>query len=67
MNDPRLESNPPADLIANQLLDLVLGYRPSGAAEYLVDAANKVDQPNSAKGITTMLTLITSMPEYQLC
>jgi len=66
MNDPRLDNNPPANLIANQLLDLVLGYRPSGASEYLVDAANKVDTPNSAKGITTMLLLITSMPEYQL-
>jgi len=67
MNDPRHEDNPPATLIANELLDLALGYRPRGAAEYLVDAANKVDKPNSAKGITTMLLLITSMPEYQLC
>ncbi len=67
MNDPRLGSNPPAELIANELLDLTLGYRPEGAAAQLVDAANKVDKPNSAKGITTMLVLITSMPEYQLC
>jgi uncharacterized protein (DUF1800 family) len=67
MNDPRLESNPPAQLIANELLDLVLGYRPLGAADYLVDAAQKIDKPNSAKGITAMLLLITSMPEYQLC
>ncbi|MDF1809536.1 MAG: DUF1800 domain-containing protein [Phycisphaerales bacterium] len=67
MNDPRLDNNPPPMLIANQLLDLVLGSRPEGAAKILVDAANKVDKPNSAKGITTMLLLITSMPEYQLC
>ena len=67
MIDPRLDSNPPAMLIANQVLDLVLGYRPEGAAEILVEAANEVDKPNTAKGITTMLLLITSMPEYQLC
>lgn len=67
MNDPRLDSEPPANLIANELLDLVLGYRPLGAADYLVDAANKVDKPNSSEGITAMLLLITSMPEYQLC
>ncbi len=67
MNDPRLDGNPPPELIANELLDLVLGHRPAGAAQSLVEAANKVDKPNSAKGITTMLTLITSMPQYQLC
>jgi uncharacterized protein (DUF1800 family) len=66
MNDPRMDSNPPAELIANELLDLALGYRPAGASEFLVDAAKKVDKPNTAKGITTMLLLITSMPEYQL-
>jgi uncharacterized protein (DUF1800 family) len=67
MHDPRQDSNPPPTLIANELLDLTLGYRPSGAAEYLIDAAMKVDEPNSADGIKTMLLLITSMPEYQLC
>ncbi len=67
MNDPRLDGNPPPELIANELLDLVLGHRPEGAAGHLVEAANKVDKPNSAKGITAMLMLITSMPEYQLC
>ena len=67
MNDPRLDSNPPAELIANELLDLTLGYRPPGAAQQLAQAASKVDKPNSAKGISTMLVLITSMPEYQLC
>jgi len=66
MNDPRLDGNPPPELIANELLDLVLGHRPEGAAKLLVDAAEKVDKPNTAKGITTMLMLITSMPEYQL-
>tara|TARA_R110002073_G_scaffold118918_5_gene259130 strand:- start:42276 stop:43811 length:1536 start_codon:yes stop_codon:yes gene_type:complete len=67
MNDPRNDGDPPSTLIANELLDLVLGYRPLGAAEQLVDAASKVDAPNSVEGITTMLLLITSMPEYQLC
>ena len=67
MNDPRNDGDPPPTLIANELLDLVLGYRPLGAAEQLVDAASKVDAPNSVEGITTMLLLITSMPEYQLC
>lgn len=67
MNDPRLDGNPPAKLIANELLDLVLGHRPTGSADQLVEAASKVDEPNTAKGMTTMLTLITSMPQYQLC
>lgn len=67
LNDPRIEGDPPDELVAIQLLDLVLGYRPTGAVEYLVDAAYKVDKPSSTKGIVTMLVLITSMPEYQLC
>ncbi len=67
MNDPRLDSNPPPNLIANELLDLVLGHRPQGVNELLVDAAKKVEKPNTTKGIVTMLALITSMPEYQLC
>ncbi len=67
MNDPRIEGKPPALLVANELLDLVLGRRPEGTAKILVDAASKVDEPQSAKGIITMLTMITSMPEYQLC
>ena len=67
MNDPRIDGDPPDDLIANQLMDLVLGHRPYGAAEHLVSAAHKVDQPASSDGIRTMLLLTTSMPEYQLC
>lgn len=67
MNDPRIEGDPPDDLIANQLLDLVLGRRPHGAAEVLVKAAYAVARPASIDGIKTILLLITSMPEYQLC
>lgn len=67
MNDPRIEGDPPDELIANQLLDLVLGRRPFGAADLLVEAAYEVDKPASIDGVKTMLLLITSMPEYQLC
>ncbi len=67
MNDPRLDGDPPAKQIANELLDLALGHRPPGAADQLVEAARAVDEPNSPEGIKTMLLLITSMPQYQLC
>ena len=67
MNDPRLDSNPPPELIANELLELTLGHRSSTVAKSLVEAAERVDKPNSPKGMITMLLLITSMPEYQLC
>lgn len=66
MNDPRIEGEPPAELVANQLMDLVLGRRPYGANEHLISAAAKVDRPASSDGIRTMLLLTTSMPEYQL-
>ncbi|MFG0246203.1 MAG: DUF1800 family protein [Phycisphaerales bacterium JB052] len=67
LNDPRIDGAPPAELIANQLMDLVLGRRPYGASEHLISAAHKVDKPASSEGIRTMLLLTTSMPEYQLC
>lgn len=67
MNDPRIEGDPPDDLVANQLMDLVLGRRPYGAGELLISAARKVAKPTTRDGIRTMLLLTTSMPEYQLC
>ncbi|MFG0314543.1 MAG: DUF1800 family protein, partial [Phycisphaerales bacterium] len=67
MNDPRIEGDPPDELIANQVMDFVLGRRPYGAADQLLSAAYKVDKPASSSGIRTMLLLTTSMPEYQLC
>ncbi len=67
MNDPRIEGDPPDELIAGQVMDFVLGRRPYGAAEQLLSAAYKVDKPASTNGIRTMLLLTTSMPEYQLC
>lgn len=67
MNDPRIEGSPPDEVVASELLDLVLGRRPYGAAEQLISAAYKVKQPASSDGIRTMLLLTTSMPEYQLC
>ncbi len=67
MNDPRIEGSPPDETVANELLDLVVGRRPYGAAEQLISAAHKVDRPASSDGIRTMLLLTTSMPEYQLC
>lgn len=67
MNDPRIEGDPPDELIANQVMDFVLGRRPYGAAEQLLSASYKVDRPASSSGIRTMLLLTTSMPEYQLC
>ena len=67
MNDPRIDGDPPDELIANQVMDFVLGRRPYGAAEQLLSAAYKVNKPASSDGIRTMLLLTTSMPEYQLC
>lgn len=67
MNDPRIEGSPPDETVANELLDLVLGRRPYGAADLLISAAHKVDRPATSNGIRTMLLLTTSMPEYQLC
>lgn len=67
MNDPRLNGNPPAQLIANELIELTLGTRSNDLASTLVEAANRVDRPNTTKGMTAMLLLLTSMPEYQLC
>ena len=67
MNDPRIEGDPPDELVANQLMDLVLGRRPYGAGDLLVSAARKVSKPGTRDGIRTMLLLTTSMPEYQLC
>lgn len=67
MNDPRIEGSPPDETVANELLDLVLGRRPYGAADLLISAAHKVERPASSEGIRTMLLLTTSMPEYQLC
>ena len=67
MNDPRIQGDPPDELIAGQVMDFVLGRRPYGAADQLLSAAYKVDKPASTNGIRTMLLLTTSMPEYQLC
>ncbi|MEZ6165272.1 MAG: hypothetical protein R3B67_12665 [Phycisphaerales bacterium] len=49
MNDPRIEGDPPDDLVANQLMDLVLGRRPYGARRPAVSAARKVAKPHDAR------------------
>lgn len=67
MHDPRIQGDPPDELVANQVMDFVLGRRPYGAGEQLLNAAYKVNKPASTDGIRTMLLLTTSMPEYQLC
>ncbi|CAN0593328.1 unnamed protein product, partial [Laminaria digitata] len=64
MNDPRIEGSPPDEVVASELLDLVLGRRPYGAAEQLISAASKVKQPASRDGIRTMLLRTTPMLEY---
>lgn len=73
--DPRsvmpmlVEPGRPADPreIAARLLELAVGRRDPHAVEVLARAAEKHDDPAARPVLANMMTLITAMPEYQLC
>jgi uncharacterized protein (DUF1800 family) len=73
--DPRsvvpmlVEPGQPADprAVAARLLELAIGRRDAHAVEVLAQAAEKSDDPVARPVLAGMMTLITAMPEYQLC
>ncbi|MBL4591861.1 MAG: DUF1800 domain-containing protein [Phycisphaerales bacterium] len=67
LNDPSIDS-PTRELIAADLLESILGVHDEQLSNHIAKASQKPKQaPDDPRTLTAMTTLITSLPQYQLC
>jgi hypothetical protein len=67
LDDPGAD-NPSRQQIASDLLDVLVNTSDDQLAQKIADASTIKDQPaDDPRTLTTMMTLITALPQYQLC